>query len=111
MSKNEDIILAKVHGDLHHARRILRGREKKAARVKNRIAARRELNDRASFLWVTLRIVTGRCDWKTVARTARRIAYIAEGFEAEEQVPNARARVEECQRLWDEVKPNVGRLR
>lgn len=101
----EDIMLAKVHGDLYHWQHVLRAREKKATRVRNRITSRRELNDRASFLWVTLRIVTGRCDWRTVAKTARRIAYLADGFYAEEQVPNARARVEECQRLWDQVKP------
>lgn len=104
MTKDEEVTLAKAHGDLYLGQHILKAKEKKAARVRDRIAARRELTDLASDLWVNLRVIT-RCDWKAVAKTARRIAYLAEGFDAEEQVPNARAHVEKKQRVWDAVKP------
>lgn len=104
-SFEEEVLLAKAHADLYHWQRILKAREKKAARVKDRIAARREMAERVHFLWITLRIVTGRLDWSEVAKTARRVAYLAEGFHAEEEVPTARAQVEEKQRIWDTVKP------
>lgn len=104
-SFEEDILLAKAHGDLFHWQHILRARQQRAARVKDRLAARREMAERVHFLWISLRVITGSLDWRQVAKTARRIAYLAEGFHAEEEVPTALAQVEEKQRIWDQVRP------
>jgi hypothetical protein len=101
---DREFALARANGDYWNKHHVVRGLEAKAARVKDRIAARAEMRDKCADLIVGTRLVISHLNWRQVAKDGRRVAYLAEGFRAEEELPNARAREAEAKRVLDAAR-------